>query len=57
MSAVIAATVANVMGGGKSKAVPADFIPEWDRKPASADEMFRKVQALNAALGGTVQEG
>lgn len=49
---IIAATVANAMSG-KAKAVPADFIPKWDRRPLSPEELFSKVKQLNAALGGT----
>lgn len=54
LAGIISATVANAMGGGK--ATPSDFLPTWDRQPTSAEEMFRRVQAMNSALGGTTQQ-
>lgn len=56
-SAIVAATVANANRGKGKPATPADFIPEWDRKPQTVEEQLRLVYAMNAALGGSVEEG
>lgn len=57
-SAIVAATVANANRGKGKPATPADFIPVWDRKPEqTVDEMVAIAYALNAAFGGTVEEG
>jgi hypothetical protein len=50
---IIAATVANANRGKGRAAIPADFIPEWDRKPAQTwQEQLAAVKALNRAMGG-----
>jgi hypothetical protein len=57
-SAIIAATVANANRGKGKPATPADFIPEWDRKPTqTVEEQVAIAYALNAAFGGSVEGG
>lgn len=53
-AAIVAATVANANRGKRGRrAVPADFIPTWDRKPAmSWEQQLATVKTLNRAWGG-----
>lgn len=53
-AAIVAATVANAARHKGKPATPADFIPEWDRRPQTVEEQLRIAHALNAAFGGTV---
>jgi hypothetical protein len=55
-AAIVASTVASVHSGkGARRPMPKDFIPVWDKRPASAEELFAKVQQANAMFGGTTQ--
>lgn len=54
-SAIVAATVANSVST-KGRAGPRDFMPEWDRRPKTPEEIWQDVLAANAALGGTVRD-
>lgn len=53
-SALVAWTVASVMAGKRGRRPKlADFIPQWDKgEPKDAETLMRKVEMLNAALGG-----
>lgn len=52
---IVASAVVNALSG-KARAKPIDFIPKWDRQPATPEDLFRKVQQLNRALkGDTIQ--
>lgn len=53
-SAIVAATVANA-ASDKGRAKPADFMPEWDNRPKTPEEIWQDVLAANAALGGSVR--
>lgn len=53
---IVAATVANAhRSKGKKALSPADFIPEWDRRPQTVEDQLRIVLGLNAAFGGEVK--
>lgn len=52
-AAIIAATVANANRGKGRAPKPADFLPQWDKQPKTADQLWHKAQQLNAAMGGT----
>ncbi|WP_386444341.1 phage tail assembly protein T [Streptomyces ovatisporus] len=53
---IIAATIANANRGGKGREYTAqDFIPKWDKRPLTPEELFQKVAQANAALGGAVK--
>lgn len=48
-----AAVTANTVAARGRKTSPRDFIPEWDHRPASADDMLATVRSVTALLGGT----
>lgn len=52
---IIAATVANANRSKGKPSTPTDFIPEWDRRPMSPEDLFRKVSAANRAFGGVTR--
>jgi len=52
-SAIVAATVANA-NSTKGGAKPKDFMPEWDRRPKTPEEIWHDVMQINTALGGSV---
>ncbi|MGW3674640.1 phage tail assembly protein T [Streptomyces sp. NPDC005166] len=49
---IIAATVSN-SNGGKKRAKPSDFMPNWFKRRKSAQEIWQDVVQANAALGGS----
>lgn len=50
---IIAATIANIHRGKGSRALaPGDFIPRWDRRPRTPEELWKLAIAANAGLGG-----
>lgn len=51
---IIAATVANAAHGRKRRKTykPKDFMPKFDRRPKSWQQMLKMVEELNAAMGG-----
>jgi len=53
LAGVVCATVANVNRGKGTPLAPADFIPEWDRRPQTPEEQLAIVRVINRAFGGT----
>lgn len=56
---IVASTVANANRSKGRRAVPADFIPTWDRKPAMDwRQQLATVKTLNRAMrGADVRKG
>lgn len=52
-AAIIASTVANAHAG-KAVTKVQDFIPDWDKRPLTPEELFQKVMQANTALGGSI---
>ncbi|MGW6243867.1 phage tail assembly protein T [Streptomyces roseolus] len=48
-----AAVTANTVAARGRKTSPRDFIPEWDHRPASTDDMLSAARTVTALLGGT----
>lgn len=56
-AATVASTIANA-NRGKNKAAmkPDDFMPEWDKRQQSDDEMWAAIRQAHTAMGGEKQE-
>lgn len=53
-SGIVSATVANSQST-RGRAKPADFLPEWDKREKTPEELWQDVMAANAAMGGHVR--
>lgn len=52
LMAMLATVVASPWVGKGKKLKPTDFMPDWDQKPQTADQMLNTVRLLNQMLGG-----
>ncbi|MGI5347043.1 phage tail assembly protein T [Streptomyces sp. CA-250714] len=50
-ASVISATVANSQST-HARAKPADFMPDWDKRKKTPEELWAAAMKANAALGG-----
>jgi hypothetical protein len=53
-AAIVAATIANVQRGkGQRTLAPIDFVPVWDKRKKTPEELWAAAMAANSALGGS----
>ena len=56
-SAIVACTVANANRGKNTKAYkPEDFMPQFEKKKQSVEEMIQIAKMMTVGMGGTVKE-
>lgn len=51
---VIASTVYNMQRGKAAPKAPRDFVPKWDRRKLTPEELWQQATAANEAAGGIV---
>lgn len=56
-AAIVASAVVNANRERKKPYPVSDFIPKWDRTKPTADDLFKKLVGINAAIGGEVVGG